>query len=178
VTTPCDDMEFVDSIRKMLRNIDGVAALSDQFKLALQFVPEQIQSGNVDVHIQAIFNNKLEYLLEESAQYLTLAIAMYIFNRPLKFSHNGTNDLFNYIEKNLIGRLPNGELAIQFIKIEFTDMKSSFKYFRENPKYYNPSRPAQPTSNKLANTAQLSENANNNRRFSFYIFERCYKKKY
>ena len=94
--------------RGIVDNIVGKFAAKELSKLNLQ-------SGDTDAR-QKIILNKFLYSMEEGEQYLTLGTAMFTVQKPLRCLHQGTNSLFQYIERNLIGRLSNGNLTIQLVE--------------------------------------------------------------
>lgn len=100
--------------------------------------------------IKRIKYNKQVYLFEEAAQYFVMAIIARILQKPIRILHAGTNDVFTFIENELVGKLPGGELAIRMVIMQFEKRNHTAKFFKDNPDFYNP------------RTTPKSINANNN----------------
>lgn len=97
--------------------------------------------------IQRIKNNKKAYLFEEAAQYLVMAMIARILQKPIRILHAGTNEIFTFIENELVGNLSSGELAIRMVLMHFEKRNQYARFFKENPGFYNPR-----TTPKLMNT--------------------------
>lgn len=106
------------------------------------------------IDLPAIIKRKRAYLLEEATQYYMLGELAKMINRPIRFLHKGTNALFTFIEEKMVGRLPNGELAIQLIDIKFIYVKNLTTFFNKNATYYQPTKlNAEPIHRTLTSVA-------------------------
>lgn len=118
------------------------AGVHKEFRVIADKIIQEIVSAEVnklrnrykrqDIDIQAITNNKREYLLREAAQYFLLGIMSVILNIPIRFLHNGTNAAFTYVENYLVGKLPGGDLAIQMVNVRFVSLEQSASMIRAN----------------------------------------------
>lgn len=119
------------------------ANIGDHVRTAVSSYKKNLGLGK-DVEIPVdeknkLVTNKREFLMHECAQYLELGIIARQINRPIRIFHQGHMSLaFEYIDKFLIGYLPNNIFAIQVVDMSFVKQTKAERFFKQHLKFFNP----------------------------------------